>query len=450
QLSAHSESTEATPANSAVPTLRKQLRDFMSQAFRRPASEQEVTSKLGLFQGFREQGMSPQESLQETLTAVLISPAFLYQVPKWQDDQELGLRQKRSYEIASRISYALWMQAPDDGLLEMAHEEALLQESELRSQVDRMLTDIRSRRFLKDFCFQWLRLDRHRNVAVQREIYPTYDREFADASIRETLSYFVEIFETDASALDLLDSNYGVINDLLAEHYGLPVPSSSRFQRVTFPAESARGGLLTQSSTLTMNSNGTDSHPVRRGVWMLDRLLHMPPPPPPPNVPELNPQAPDLQGLSVLEQIEKHRAPGACQSCHAKIDPWGIALEHFDAIGKWRETRRMASSSNQQSDVTPGPIELPDGQTVDGENALQKHLRENYREEFAESLTRHLLTYLLGRRLDYLDHQEVVRLQNLFIESNFRIRTLVREIACSTLLVQKNEPRVKPDHSSSP
>ena len=424
---------------SAFADLESQIADFLRAAFRRPVTRQEIASKIELFEAFCDRGLSPRASLQETLAAVLVSPSFLYQVPQWPHEIELEHRKRHAYNLASRLSFALWMQAPDNQLLDLAEQESLLQESVLRSQVRRLLDEPRSERFLRDFCFQWLRLDKHRNVAVDRESYPAFDNLFADASIEETLAYFVDVFDSDVNALDLLDSDYAIVNDLLAEHYDLPVPLSGRFQKVQLADGTVRGGLLTQASLLTMNSNGMDSHPVRRGVWLLDRLLDMPPPPPPPNVPELTPEDPDFRGLSLKEQIKKHRSPGACQDCHARIDPWGIAFENFDATGKWRDTRPAVNNGDETGDaVQPAKLidaatVLPDGQSIVDANALKQHLRSQYRGEFAESLTRNLLIYLLGRRLDYLDESEVQRLRDRFIKSDFRMQELITDILRSDL-----------------
>lgn len=407
--------------------LESQLGGFLRAAFRRRVTDKEVQSKIRLFRSFCKQGMSPRASLQETLAAVLVSPSFLYQMPQWPTETELNPQQRDAYTLASRLAYALWLQAPDKELLELARQGTLLQDNVLRGQITRLLADPRSERFLRDFCFQWLRLDKHRNVAIDREAYPKFDDLFAEASIEETLAYFVEVFNTESSALDLLDSDYTVLNDLLAEHYAQPVPASGRFQRVKLADGSARGGLLTQASLLTMNSDGLDSHPIRRGVWLLDRLLDLPPPPPPPNVPDLDSNDPDFRGLSLKEKIERHRAPGACQGCHARIDPWGIAFENFDAIGQWRTTLSGADRTVDASTV------LPDGQSISGAAQVKRHLRTHYRKEFAEALTRNLLTYFLGRHLDYLDEPEVQRLSDSFIESDFRMKTLIASILCSDL-----------------
>lgn len=276
-------------------------------------------------------------------------------------------------------------------------------------------------------------MDKLGNIAVNRDAYPKFDRAFAEAAVKETVGYFSDVFLSDASALDLLDSNYGIVNDLLAEHYGLEVPQSGLFTKMNFDGESVRGGLLTQASVLTMNSDGADSHPIRRGVWLLDRLLSMPPPPPPPNVPDLDAADPDFVDLSLKEQIEKHRAPGACQSCHAKIDPWGIPFEMFDATGRIRSFRQTEGAATENGRKIDAAIKLPDDRTVAGPVSLKRHLREHYQKEFAESLTRNLLTYLLGRRLTYLDHDGVIRLRDSFMDSGFSMRSLVTEILCSEL-----------------
>ena len=233
-----------------------------------------------------------------TLAAVLVSPAFLFlnSPPPISVPSQLTANERHNdatapwaaHQLASRLSYLLWLSPPDDQLSARADDGSLLERDVLLSQAQRLLADPRSRRLLESFCRQWLRLDKLSNIAVNHQTYPTYDEDFAELSVRETVDYFVDVFTSDSSALDLIDSNYAMLNDRLADHYqvndGEPAEEDvtqvigGELRRVQLPHNSVRGGLLTQASVMTMNSDGVDSHPIRRGVWLLDRLMNQPPP----------------------------------------------------------------------------------------------------------------------------------------------------------------------------
>lgn len=400
------------------------LSSFMQRAYRRPVSQTDVAKRMELYHSLRTSGYGFKEALRESLCAVLVSPSFLFLEPTARVAESQQPDEASSYALASRLSYLLWQASPDEKLMRLAEDGALRQKEVLVGEARRMLSDARSRRFLDDFCRQWLRLDKHRNIAVDSEHHPEYDDDLADTTIQETLDYFADVFTSGASALELIDSDYAVLNDRLADHYGLDRIAKGGLQKVQLPKESVRGGILTQASLLTMNSDGRDSHPIRRGVWVLDRLLNTPPPPPPPNVPDLNPEDPDFRGLSLKEQIELHRKPGACQSCHRKIDPWGLALENFDATGRWREEIR----ADGHSTPVDAAVELPGGEEIGGIRELKNHLYQDCREQFAKAMVHHMLTYTLGRSLDYADQQQVDVIHQRFAAAQYRLKELVLAI----------------------
>ena len=396
------------------------LSRFMQQAYRRPVAEHEIDTKLDLFNTLRKREYPFEESLRETLVAVLVSPSFLFLESKPPGGDGEPEKPVTPHQLAARLSYLLWLSPPDEPLRKLADNGSLQRPEVFRREAERLLADPRSRRFLESFCRQWLRLDKHANVAVDREAYPTWDEDLAADSLRETLAYFVEVFESDASALDLIDSDYAILNDRLARHYNAPNVTKGSLHRVALPEDSVRGGLLVQASLLTMNSDGVDSHPVRRGVWLLERMLNQPPPPPPPNVPEIDVSDPDFRGLSLKERIELHRDSDACRNCHQQIDPWGIALENFDATGRWRD--KIDGRGVDASAV------LPSGERVDGIADLKRHLRQQRAEQFAHALVYHLLTYALGRSPDYADRKQVAEIQDRFAASEYRIKELVLAI----------------------
>lgn len=415
------------------------LNRFMQAAYRRPIADEELARKLKLFQDLIAQQYSFEESLRETLAAVLVSPSFLFLEPTAGTLASAQVGETLpAYQTASRLSYLLWLSPPDEVLMKRAREGALTNSDGRRREAERLLADARSQRFLESFCRQWLRLDKHAHIAVDRTRYPTFDEDLAEMSIRETLEFFTHVVRSGGSALDLLDSDYAMINDRLARHYGIDGVTSGDFQRVQLRGDSPRGGLLTHASLLTMNSDGVDSHPVRRGVWLLERLLNDPPPPPPPQVPELDAQSPDLRGLSLKQRIELHREPSACQNCHRQIDPWGIAMEQFDATGQWR-TRVTARGEDEQSQLVESASVLPDGHEISGAEDLKYYLRKQRAEQFASGLVHHLLTYTMGRAPRYSERREVERIEAQFEESGYRVDHLILAIVESELFLTRDD-----------
>ena len=249
----------------------------------------------------------------------------------------------------------------------------------------------------------------------------------------ETIAFFGEILRQRLSSLNFLDSEFAMLNEPLARHYGIDGPRSSRFERVELDRKDQRGGLLTQGSILLGNSTGDDSHPVKRAVWIRHRLLNDPPADPPPNVPSLNATDPNFAKLSVREQLRAHRNDAACNDCHRGIDPWGIALENFGADGLWRDSirRKMPNAKKLfQADVE-SKTTLPDGTAINGSADLRDYLFGQRREQFARAFTSRLLGYALGRSLDFGDQSTVSELTQRFIENDHRIDRLIRQIVLS-------------------
>ena len=415
---------DAQDQQSAAQTFVKR---FMRAAYRRPVDSREVANKMTLFGNLKKQGYSFDESLRETLAATLVSPSFLFRdsapIASNGLQTESARRNITPHQLAARLSYFLWLSPPDEKLTKLADNRSILSADVLRREARRLLENPRSRRLADSFCRQWLRLDKLKQVGVDRESYPTYDEELGVDALNETLEFFFEVFKNDTSAFDLLDSNYAFLNHRLAEHYGIKGITDGHLQKVTLPQDSVRGGLLSQASLLTMNSDGVDSHPIRRGVWLLDRLLHDPPPPPPPNVPPLEDTRVESAQLSLQQRIALHRQAEACQSCHEKIDPWGIPLEEFDATGMLRQ--------KSESDT-----QFPDGTAIHGIKELKRYLVDRHRERFADSVVHHLLTYTLGRPPDMFDRPHVDEIRTRFSNSNYRIRELVMAIVENPLFRQ--------------
>lgn len=406
---------------------REVLSRFMMRAFRRPVSADEVEQTAQLFDALRPETDSFEEAIRETLAAVLVSPHFLYRIERRRGDGQ-G-EPIDDYELASRLSYLLWSSMPDDALLEAAEEGRLRQPERLREQVERMLADPRSHEFVDRFVDQWLDLDALNRVAVNPEFFPDFNNGLKDDMLRETRGYFETILREDLSALQLLDSDWVLVNRSLARHYGLEGPRSSRFERVRVDGDSPRGGLLTQAAFLLSNSNGEDSHPIKRAVWILDRLLDSPPAPPPPDVPELDPASPDLAKLTLKQQLAVHRAKPSCGACHQGIDPWGVPLENFDATGRWRDL--IPKQRKRPATPVDATSQLPDGRQLNGVGDLQRLLTEERADQFARALVKRLMAYGLGRSLDIGDRPAIADLTDRFVKNDYRLKSLLVDFVIS-------------------
>ena len=367
----------------------------------------------------------PAATFESTITAVLpailASPSFLYLAESHSAAKELS-----DFELASRLSYFLWSTMPDGELLAVAQKGELKHPDVLRAQVERMLADNRSREFVRNFTDQWLDLDVVQRVAIDKSRYQDFWDETKLAMQRETQSFFAELLHEDLSALNLIDSDFTMLNDHLAEHYRIKGVTGPEFRRVVLKEDDQRGGLLTHGSVLYGGSDGKDSHPIRRGVWLLKRLLDDPPPDPPPNVPDLNQEDPKLSGLPLKTQLKVHSNNQACANCHRKIDPWGIAFEDYSAVGRWRGTKGERGYVRDASAST-----LPDGTKIGNLQELKSYLVENRQQDLARSLTKNLMTYALGRSLDFSDNEAVASLSEGFQKNGFRIRWLIEEIVVS-------------------
>ena len=274
-------------------------------------------------------------------------------------------------------------------------------------------------------------------IAVNPEYYPEFRNELKPHMRQETHAFFNEILRSNTSALAFLDSNFAMLNQPMAEHYGLEGPRGIEFERVTLAEDQHRGGLLAQASVLLTNSTGEDSHAILRGVWIRKRLLDDPPAPPPPNVPNLDQQNRDVASLPLKEQLKQHRENEACARCHRGIDPWGIALEEFDAVGLVRDKiQRKSGRKMVEFDVTARAT-LPGGHEVNGFDDLKKYLLTEKREQFARTLVSRMLAYSLGRSLELSDRETVETITAQFIKNDYKIQDLIQLIVASAAFRSK-------------
>ena len=402
------------------------IRRFMNRAFRREVTDQEVQQMFKFYRTLRAK-LTFEQAIRETFASVLVSPHFLYIVER--RDPDAKIQRVSSWELASRLSFFLWSTTPDEELLQIAKNEQLDEPDVLREQTIRLLSHPRCEQFINRFVDQWLDLDALDRVAVNPEFFPDFDNAMKDHMRDETRSYFSSILRDDRSALELLDSDWTMVNRSLALHYGLSGPRGEEFERINLTSSGRRGGVLWQGSFLLANSNGEDSHPIKRAVWILDRLLASPPGSPPADAPDLDAESPDMAQLTLMQQLAAHRNKESCANCHRGIDPWGIPLENFDAIGRWRT--EIPAHANRPGVPVETLARLPDGSEILDVHQLQAYLLEHRREQFATSLVRRLMTYGLGRSLDLGDRKSIKTLTEKFIQSDYRLKSLIIEFVLS-------------------
>jgi hypothetical protein len=416
---------------------------FVMRAFRRPVSAEEIEPYLTFFDQVRATLPSLEAAIRETLAMVLISPEFLYLMEPAGETK----RSLTQWEIASRLSYFLWSTMPDEKLMAAAEQGVLNVPSELNRLSSEMLDDPRSWQFVDQFVDQWLDVAAVDRVAVNPDFYPDWDDRLKASVREEPKHFFAEVLHQRQSAMNFLDSEFAMLNGPLARHYSLDGPRGIKFERVALPPNSHRGGLLAQASVLLGNSTGEDSHPVMRAVWIRERLLDDPPADPPPNVPALDAGNPNFSKLSVRKQLEFHRQEASCNDCHRSIDPWGIPLEQFGADGLFRDVivRRLPANSkakkkSRRKDFQQ-PAEsrttLPDGTTVEGISELKDYLLTSKRDQFASALVRKLLTYAIGRSLEFSDRDAVDNLTADFITHDYQLLYLVQAIITSDPFLTK-------------
>jgi hypothetical protein len=405
---------------------------FAPKLFRRPVEPAVIAKYRALFEKFT-QTMTPDEALRGTLATMMVSPRFLY--------HEEPPERLDAHAIASRMSFFLWRSTPDDALLAAAADGSLLDPAKRRTQAQRMMADARAERFLKDFTGQWLRV---REVGVMRAdatLYPEYDLELEAAMRGETEHFITEMFRRDLPLRQLIDSDWTMLNQRLAKHYGIEGVLGPDFRRVSLDkTKTVRGGLLTQASIHAVTSNGSTTSPVARGVWVLEKFLGTPAPPPPPDVPPIEP---DIRGATTIkEQLAKHRDTAACASCHRKIDPLGFALESFDVIGGWREKYRALSEPTPKARA-----KLIDGQPVNPADEWAGVGRFSSFQEFRElvkkredlvihNLAHKLATFALGRQPGFADRAPLQAIAAKSRKDQSGMSTLVLDLVSSPVFTQ--------------
>ena len=419
------------------------MRRFATQAYRRPVTESELDDLVKLVSlVVEEHGVTFEEGIQVAVQAVLVSPHFLYRVeldsnpasPEERVESD-GTRRINGYELASRLSYFLWSSMPDDELYELARQDQLHQPATLEAQVQRMLADEKANALVANFAGQWLNLRLLDLAEPDPRKFASFDDQLRADMRRETELFFDTVIRENRSILDFLDADFTFLNRRLAHHYGRDDIESPSFTRASLVG-TPRRGVLTHASVLTLTSNPASTSPVKRGKWILKNILGTPPPPPPDNVPSLEETTRAAPDLTMAQQLALHRSKPECVTCHQTMDPLGLGLENFDPIGRWREN---------DGELTIEPAgELPTGESFVGPRQLIEILNQRHRQDqFSRNLTERMLTYALGRGLQYHDKCVVDDITQQLEENEYRFHILINEIVKSDAFlkrrVEKNE-----------
>jgi len=412
--------------------VRDCLSRFMARAWRRPPTAAEVDRLMAVFDAERQFSESPRSAYLAAMAGVLASRNFYYLVEGSADAQRERIN---DWELASRLSYFLWSSLPDDELSEHAARSELHQPEVLRQQVQRMLADAKSSRFLDSFPQQWLQLHRVGQFPPDLELYPDYDKWLERSMVLESTHFFSDVFARNASISEFLTSDWTMLNARLAIHYGMEFPSQAGFHRVTVTERDHRGGLLTQAAVLSLTSDGTRHRPVHRGVWVSEAIFGRTPPPPPPNVEPLEPTPSDKPKATIRDQLQAHATHAICASCHQKIDPLGFAFENFDAIGRWRTTEKVAGGRGDDPPVFAGGA-FPDGRQYDGPDSFKKLLVAEL-DLFAEAFIEQLATFALRRVMTIDDREQIQSITAACKPNDFQLRTMVEQLVMSELFIKR-------------
>ncbi|HEX4146783.1 MAG TPA: DUF1592 domain-containing protein [Pirellulales bacterium] len=401
---------------------------FMQRAYRRPVAADEIKPFLALVHESLDRQLSLEEALWTAYKAVLCSPGFLFLLDDGDSSHDTAL--------AARLSYFLWSSSPDGELNQHALDGSLRRPEVLRAQTERLLADPKSARFVEDFTGQWLKLRRITATSPDKDLYPLPELEsdvapyLIDSMVGETRAFFSAMLREDLRVASVIQSDFAMINDIMARRYGLPAVSGSAMRRVALPPSSHRGGILTQASVLKVSANGTTTSPVIRGAWVMTNLLGRQPPPPPPNITAIDP---DVRGTTTIrERLAQHRANAQCASCHAQFDPAGFALENFDVIGGWRERYRVITDKGLSLEGPPvdASAELADRRTFHDVDQFKALLLAD-EEQLARALGLKLLIYATGRPPTTADRSELDEIVVRLKASHYGLRSLVHEIVQS-------------------
>jgi hypothetical protein len=408
---------------------RLNLESLVARAYRRPAREAEVAGLVKLFKLARATEPTFDAAMKIPLRALLVSPDFLFRVERAVRAGQ-QVRPLDDYELASRLSYFLWGSMPDDELFRLAGEKKLSDPAVIEAQVRRMLRDPKAEALAEHFAPQWLEIEDIQTAMPDPMLYPAFYKRFTGGAMRtEAIMFFDSVVVRDRSILDLVNSETTFLNGQLAEYYGLikkapPAYAGFAYWKEYPLPEGRRSGVLTMASVATVTSTPTRASPVKRGKWILEKILGDPPPPPPPNVEQINDDKPgEPVTVTFREKLERHRTNPNCAACHQAMDPLGFTLENLDAVGRWRDREGE------------GPVDasgtLKDGTKIVGADGLTGEILSRRSGDFARCLSEHLLTYALGRKREWYDQAAIEQIVQALQKDDYRFSTLAVEIAKS-------------------
>lgn len=435
----HGQKRIAVQVVSAEPEkdARRLLAGFLRRAFRRAVTEVDVETYAQIFSARRKDGAHFQDALKAAYRAALTSPDFLM----------LGTRHD-AFAVAAKLSAMLWSSLPDDALLALAEQGALSQPDVLRAQAVRMLADPKAARFIESFTGQWLRLREIEATQPDKQLYPEFMPWLQESMLHETRTYFTELLEHDLGVTHFVQSDFAMLNEPLARHYGIAGVSGFEMRRVALPPGSPRGGFLTQGAVLKITANGTTTSPVKRGVFVMEQILGITPTPPPADVGSIEP---DTRGATTIRaQLEQHKRNPTCAACHVKMDPYGFALESFDVAGQWRDKYRVRGGAGEDKDksfvhgnliayhydlAVDSTGQLPDGRAFQGIAELRAMLAAD-EARLARAFVGHLLTYATGAAVSFADRAAVEEILQRSEASHYGVKTLLLETVQSPLFAK--------------
>jgi hypothetical protein len=435
----------APPVDQDEAAVSDRLRSLAERAWRRPVDSAEVARYVEFVRQEREAGEDFRRAYLGGIAAILASHNFIHLVEGRAGVEPAsptaGGKQVNDFELAARLSYFLWSSLPDEDLAAAARSGALGTPEGVAAQVDRMLTDPKIERFLESFPRQWLQLYRVGMFKPDPVLYPDYDPGLERSMVQETTGYFRHMFTENRSLTELLDSDWTMLDPRLVIHYGLqppggePIPAQPTLERVTLPPDAHRGGILTQAATLSLTSDGTRHRPVHRGAWVSEAVFARTPPPPPPNVEPLEPVPSDKPKATIREQLAAHSTNATCASCHATIDPLGLAFDNFDAIGRWRTHERVEGGTGDDPPVDASGT-LPDGRSFAGPAEFKRLLAESP-DTFGRAFVEQLATYALRRVMTVDDAAALDAIAAQSKADGYRLKSLVRALAVSELFKRR-------------
>ena len=396
------------------------VEEFAGRAWRRQAQSDEIDRMMEAYRAERRIGGSFDASVKQAIKAVMVSPDFLFRPSSLAGTPGPEIRPLSDLALAHRMAFVLWGAGPDDELLQAAADGKLGDDDSIRRHVRRMLRDEKSEALATDFVGQWLGFaDFHLHTRPNPDRFPEYDAELRQAMYQEIVRFVHDLFASDRPVMDLIQADYTFANDRLAEFYGLPKVKGDRFRQVSIPEslQSQRGGIFGMGAVLTRTSTALRTSPVLRGAWLYREVLGNPMPEPPPDVPMISADETDDEGRSIAQQLAKHRESAVCASCHDRIDPPGVVLEHFDPIGQWRQTYLSGSPIDVKS-------ELQSGEQIDGLVGLRQYL-QGRRDRFATQFAKKFLAYALGRQLLLTDKPLIDQMVTSLESEDYRPSSLI-------------------------